>query len=99
MKRYEKIIFVQLISKCLAAFAECFENGWSAFGNNCYKVILVDDGINWFDAQKACERLGSNLASIHDQSEQNYIFYLTQSTSFGSKTLGPWIGLNRSALH
>ena len=51
---------------------ECFENGWSAFGTNCYKVIPADDdGINWFDAQKACESLGSNLASIHDQSEQD----------------------------
>ena len=99
MKCYEKIILVQLICKCLAAFAECFENGWSAFGTNCYKVIPTDDGINWFDAQKACERLGSNLVSIHDQSEQDYIFSLIKSTSFVSNAIGPWIGLNRTALH
>ena len=100
MKYYEKIILVQLICKCLAAFAECFENGWSEFGTNCYKVIPVgDDGINWFDAQKACERLGSNLASIHDQSEQDYIVSLIDPTSFGNNARGPWIGLNRTALH
>ena len=100
MKCYEKIILVQLICKCLSAFAECFENGWSAFGTNCYKVIPVDEnGINWFDAQKGCESLGSNLASIHDQSEQDYIFSLIKSASFVGKVVGPWIGLNRTAPH
>ena len=79
---------------------ECFEDGWSAFGTNCYKVIPAgDDGINWFDAQKGCESLGSNLASIHDQNEQDYIFSLVKSASFVGKVNGPWIGLNRTAPH
>src|SRR5271154_4708451 len=99
MKCYEKIILIQLICNCLAAFAKCFENGWSEFGTNCYKVIPTDDGINWFDAQKACERLGANLVSIHDKKEQNYIFSLVNSTSFAGNIRGPWIGLNRTAPH
>lgn len=100
MNYYEKIILVLLICESSPAFSQFMEDGWSACWNNCYKVFSTDEnGITWFDAQKACERLGSNLVSIHDMNEQMHVAALINSTSFVSNIYGIWIGLNRSVLH
>ena len=105
MKRYENIILVLLICKFSLVFSQNCEIGWSVFGTNCYKVIPAEqeNGTNWFDAQKACESLGSNLASIHDMDEQTQIGAIINSSIVSNSSFGPthgfhiWIGLKRAA--
>jgi hypothetical protein len=68
------------------------------YGNYCYKVFPSGSSnfINWFDAQKKCEDVTSNLASIHDLNEQSNVASLIPSDQ-SVKYI--WIGLNRTVPH
>ncbi|EDO26998.1 predicted protein, partial [Nematostella vectensis] len=50
--------------------------GWEALGGLCYKFIvssLTVRGQSWENAENLCQSYGGHLASISDQSEQNFI--------------------------
>nr|ADK22834.1 P31 beta subunit [Daboia russelii russelii] len=66
-------------------------NGWSSFGQHCYKVI--EPLKNWTDAEKFCreQHKGSHLASIHSSEEEAFVSKVASKVlKFGSV----WIGLN-----
>ena len=41
------------------------------FNGNYYK--LFDEGVNWFDAKDACERIGGHLITINSEEENEFI--------------------------
>ncbi|XP_078696660.1 uncharacterized protein LOC144924884 isoform X2 [Branchiostoma floridae x Branchiostoma belcheri] len=63
------------------------QRGWSEYNNHCYK--LVDDKVNWLEANSRCKRLGANLASILNHGETYFIKSLTP------KAARVWIGLHK----
>lgn len=100
MEHYKKIILVLLICKFSLVFSQFCPDGWSLNGPKCYKVISTNaSGINWNDAQKSCEGMGSNLVSIHNMNEQNFVVNLVNSNTFAPYLYGLWIGLIRTAPH
>jgi hypothetical protein len=80
----------------MTSFSSC-ENEWTMHGHYCYRVFTAGSSyINWFDAQKQCVDVTSNLASIHDVSEQEHVANLIAS---GESQNHIWIGLNRTVPH
>lgn len=93
-----KLVKLILIGNIATAFSICCDDGWSFFESNCYKLTLLKEpGINWFDAQKECEEMGSNLASIHNMGEQLHIAAIIAAAQ--TNIYGIWIGLNRTVPH
>ena len=56
--------------------------GWSAYGDYCYQVQPGDG--TWNEALSDCRRLGTDLISIHDMNENDYIVSLMQQSMFVS---------------
>lgn len=50
----------------------CPAHGWRQYLNSCY--LFVQEKISWTDALKYCHKQGGELASIADESEQNFIW-------------------------
>ena len=55
-------------------------NGWLGHDKYCYKHI--DVGKTWAEAQFLCARLGANLVSIHDISEEDFLTFLYRGKEF-----------------
>lgn len=60
--------------------------GWFHEGSSCYK--LSSHRQNWQEAKTACERMGSTLAIVNSQAEQ-------QALKPHIKWTSTWIGLHR----
>ncbi|XP_067307387.1 type-2 ice-structuring protein-like [Pseudorasbora parva] len=61
--------------------------GWAKFGLRCYKFF--PQRVNWFTAQRKCQNVGANLASVHSRAENNFLLGLLPSLSTNT-----WIGGN-----
>lgn len=72
------IFFALLVALC--------PRGWFNEGSSCYK--LSSDRQNWQAAKTACERMGSTLAIVNSQAEQ-------QALKPHIKWTSTWIGLHR----
>ncbi|XP_039538835.1 C-type mannose receptor 2-like [Pimephales promelas] len=60
---------------------------WTQYGLRCYKFI--SHPTNWITAQRNCQSLGANLASVHNKLENKFLLSLLPSPS--TRT---WIGAN-----
>jgi len=71
-------------------------NGWSKFGNSCYKYF--NEKKNWNDAERTCNEFGAQLTSIHSQDEADFIAGLLADLQEmdSSVLLWTWIGGLRS---
>ena len=65
------------------------DNGWSIFGNACYKVS--NETTDWYDAERTCNEYGAHLTSIHSKEEADFILSLQHTSSANI-----WIGGHRS---
>ncbi|XP_016517432.1 galactose-specific lectin nattectin-like [Poecilia formosa] len=52
-------------------------SGWTKYGNRCF--YFYNSQMNWASAERACIRLGGNLASIHSSSEHSFLKALVRS--------------------
>nr|XP_055046305.1 C-type lectin lectoxin-Lio3-like [Misgurnus anguillicaudatus] len=66
-----------------AAHEKC-PNGWTPFGVQCYK--LFSQSVNWATAEKNCQSVGANLASVHNIVENDFLLKLVSANTY------TWIG-------
>ncbi|XP_048015914.1 ladderlectin-like [Megalobrama amblycephala] len=59
--------------------------GWTNFGLRCYKYI--SQPANWITAERNCQSLGANLASVRNKMEKNFLLSLLPTPSTYS-----WVG-------
>ncbi|KAF4108931.1 ladderlectin-like [Onychostoma macrolepis] len=67
--------------------AEKCPNGWTNFGVKCYKFF--PQGVNWITAERHCQSLDANLASVHNKLENDFLMSL-----FPSSTTRSWLGVH-----
>nr|XP_055046122.1 galactose-specific lectin nattectin-like isoform X1 [Misgurnus anguillicaudatus] len=67
-----------------AAAMKC-PRGWTPFGVKCYKFF--PHYVNWVKAEKNCQSVGANLASVRNTMEQNFLLSL-----LGYSDTRAWIG-------
>ncbi|XP_065145817.1 ladderlectin-like [Paramisgurnus dabryanus] len=48
--------------------------GWTPFGVKCYKIFT--ETVDWVTAEKNCQSVDSNLASVHNTVEHNFLMSL-----------------------
>ncbi|XP_018958711.1 ladderlectin-like [Cyprinus carpio] len=65
--------------------AEKCAYGWTNFGVRCYKFF--PQTVNMITAERNCQNLDSNLASVHNKMENDFLLSLLPSSSMRS-----WIG-------
>ncbi|XP_033107417.1 macrophage mannose receptor 1-like isoform X2 [Anneissia japonica] len=63
-------------------------DGWNSYDKYCYFLSSTDG--TWSEARDNCRGMGGDLASIHNDNENNYINSLQTAASSGNI----WIGLN-----
>jgi len=78
--------------------------GWSLFNGNCYITTLQVPhneaaGDNFHEARAICKQMGGDLASIHSEEENRFVFGLTKPygtviTFAGLDKQNFWIGLS-----
>ena len=76
------------VFKTVYQIAQC-EEGWSIFGNACYKVS--NETTDWYDAERTCNESGAHLTSIHSKEESDFFLGLQHTSSDNF-----WIGGHRS---
>ncbi|KTF88117.1 hypothetical protein cypCar_00026293 [Cyprinus carpio] len=54
-------------------------NGWTNFGVRCYKFFSAS--VNWITAERNCQSLDANLASVHNKLENDFLMSLLPSSS------------------
>ncbi|XP_067249306.1 galactose-specific lectin nattectin-like [Chanodichthys erythropterus] len=59
--------------------------GWSSFGLRCFKYF--SQSVNWITAERNCQGLGANLASVRNKPENDFLLGLLPSSSTRA-----WIG-------
>ncbi|XP_048020751.1 ladderlectin-like isoform X2 [Megalobrama amblycephala] len=59
--------------------------GWKNFGVRCYKYF--SQSADWITAERSCQSLDANLASVHHKLENDFLLSLLPSSSSRS-----WIG-------
>ncbi|KAL4229236.1 hypothetical protein ACF0H5_012275 [Mactra antiquata] len=72
---------------------KCPGTNWLLYNNNCYwfgPTSGENSSMTWYDANSYCQGMQSNLASIHNQSEHDFILGKISKNS----TWSYWIGLN-----
>ncbi|KAL6723325.1 hypothetical protein Aduo_018343 [Ancylostoma duodenale] len=75
------------ISYEAVAFGQC-DAGWlSREDGNCYRYVEAQPKVGWADAQEQCSQMQSNLASIRDQRDFDYM-----SRTFGHTPAHAWVG-------
>ncbi|XP_039678987.1 type-2 ice-structuring protein-like isoform X2 [Perca fluviatilis] len=62
--------------------------GWTRYNGRCF--LYVPTAITWAKAERNCQSLGGNLASVHNIQEYLWIQKLIATTSHNSKET--WIG-------
>ncbi|KAI5086787.1 ladderlectin, partial [Silurus meridionalis] len=61
--------------------------GWKGFGRKCYRYIT--EAKPWIEAEKYCQQLGGNLASVHSNQTQ---YQLKRMGKISGKYHRTWIG-------
>ncbi|XP_073724632.1 galactose-specific lectin nattectin-like [Misgurnus anguillicaudatus] len=79
------LVFLFLVFSVENAAAELCPRGWKRFGVQCYKYF--SHAVTWVTAEKNCQSVGANLASVHNTAENNFL--LRQLASANKKV---WIG-------
>ena len=54
--------------------------GWRGYQGNCYQVV-ERQSVSISESRDACRRLGGDLASIHNQEQQNFIHSYAKEAS------------------
>ncbi|XP_072169955.1 alpha-N-acetylgalactosamine-specific lectin-like [Diadema setosum] len=67
------------------------ESLWTQYGDYCYRMFGA--GKTWTAARDHCLNHGGNLASVHSEGENNFLYELWRS-SVPTPTSGFWFGLN-----
>ncbi|KAK0427242.1 hypothetical protein QR680_010130 [Steinernema hermaphroditum] len=70
--------------------AETCPNGWAHNGRYCYNYFKSEKQISWADSNKNCLSVGSHLASIHSEEENQFVGALANSKNYNDN---PWLGL------
>ena len=65
------------------------QTGWVPYGYACYKLYTTK--ARWTDARTSCNRDSGELVSIHSETENSFVYYLS-GLKKAEDTL--WIGLN-----
>ncbi|XP_067221743.1 ladderlectin-like [Chanodichthys erythropterus] len=68
---------VNLVEKC--------PYGWTNFGLRCFK--FYSQAVDWITAERNCQSLDANLASVHNKLENDFLLSLLPSSSTRS-----WLG-------
>nr|AAI50375.1 Zgc:171670 protein [Danio rerio] len=55
------------------------ERGWSGSGSRCFRFF--SRSVNWVTAERNCQSLGGNLASVHDQVENDFLLTLVPGST------------------
>ncbi|XP_048017801.1 ladderlectin-like [Megalobrama amblycephala] len=85
MLRSFLLLFV-IFSMGNAAVRQKCPYGWTNFGLlQCYKHI--SQPANWIRAERNCQSLGANLASVHNKLEHNFLLGMLPSSDTRS-----WVG-------
>ncbi|KAK7138320.1 hypothetical protein R3I94_013821 [Phoxinus phoxinus] len=53
--------------------------GWKSFGPRCYQYF--SQSVRWITAERNCQTLGANLASVHDKPENDFLLSLFPSST------------------
>ncbi|XP_025756677.1 type-2 ice-structuring protein isoform X2 [Oreochromis niloticus] len=69
------------------ADATCPDN-WSEFGGRCFHYVSVK--MTWAEAEKNCQSMKANLASVHSAEENQNIQKVIKATSLNESRT--WIG-------
>merc|ERR1712243_385643 len=66
-------------------------NGWTYYGERCYKAFFEETFINWRDAQKSCRMEGGDLVVIHSPDLNVFVNNLagSQRAWIGAFRIGP----------
>ncbi|XP_056091266.1 ladderlectin-like [Rhinichthys klamathensis goyatoka] len=78
MLRSLLLLFV-IFSMGNAAHISGCRHGWTNFGQRCYKYFSLS--VHWVKAERNCQSLGANLASVHDQPENDFLLSLLPSST------------------
>merc|ERR1719481_1741618 len=69
------------------SLTESCEPGWTQMQKKCYKLVTPAIPVTWDNADSGCKSLGSELASIESQCEQNTVFEVANKAA-------AWVGGN-----
>uniref|UniRef100_A0A8C1US38 C-type lectin domain-containing protein n=1 Tax=Cyprinus carpio TaxID=7962 RepID=A0A8C1US38_CYPCA len=61
--------------------------GWTNFGVRCFKLFSQE--VNWVTAERKCQSLDANLASVHSKIEHDFLLSLLPSSAARC-----WFGLH-----
>jgi len=98
------MLFLTLPLLLAATTLGACDEGWEAYGDNCYYLETEKKGSNmgnewytWIDARAACVRMGGgDLATIHDEAENDFIASrLVAAALPATSWVTLWIGLRR----
>ncbi|XP_073724602.1 galactose-specific lectin nattectin-like [Misgurnus anguillicaudatus] len=67
------LLFLVFSVENAAAQGKC-QNEWTPFGVQCYKFF--PQSVDWVTAEKNCQSVGANLASVHNTVENNFLLSL-----------------------
>ncbi|VDM75177.1 unnamed protein product [Strongylus vulgaris] len=75
------------VRKSMEAFGEC-DAGWlSKEDGNCYRYVEAEPKVGWAEAQERCSQMQSNLASVKDERDFEFL-----DKAFGHSSAHAWIG-------
>ncbi|XP_048036113.1 galactose-specific lectin nattectin-like [Megalobrama amblycephala] len=84
MLRSFLLLFI-IFSMGNAAVSQSCPFGWTHFGHGCFKYI--PQPADWIRAERNCQSLGANLASVRNKEENNFLLSLLPSSD-----TRPWVG-------
>ncbi|XP_059417233.1 ladderlectin-like isoform X1 [Carassius carassius] len=67
--------------------AERCPNGWTNFGVRCFRFF--SQSVNWVTAERNCQSLDANLASVHSKAENEFVQSLLPTSSTRC-----WVGIH-----
>lgn len=79
---------VFLIIRVLFASKSCPDDTWDILKNHCYKILPIKS--SWHKGKFDCERLGSLLVRIDDETENKFVNDLRKKADWNANT---WTGL------
>ncbi|XP_073724575.1 ladderlectin-like [Misgurnus anguillicaudatus] len=73
------LVLLFLIFSVENAPAHHCHHGWTPFGVKCYKFF--SESVNWATAEKNCQSVNANLASVRSTVENNFLLSLVPADS------------------
>ncbi|XP_073724614.1 ladderlectin-like [Misgurnus anguillicaudatus] len=78
------LVLLFLVFSVESAPAQDCPHGWTAFGVKCYKFF--SQSVNWATAEKNCQSIDANLASVRNTVQNDFLLRLVPGTTRA------WIG-------